>query len=149
MIYALLEVSDSSDMVSHAEDVVDTLAEALSAFWAVFSTEATAGTVALQIEKPGGPPPPLGLPGLKLDRQLPRSVPQRLGWINYWSTEAAAAIGFSEPSQVADVVFRFRKTESGYLLRLTNEPLDLGREDHVEIVKAMYNRFPAIGGRNQ
>ncbi|KFE70712.1 hypothetical protein DB31_5754 [Hyalangium minutum] len=99
------------------------------------------------VHKPGVPP--RGLPALKLPEKI-RSpeIPHRLGWLNYWSAAAAQAIGFPDPSRDADLLSRARRTGAGgWVVRLTDTPLDLDNPSHLAALMRAYERFPEIGGR--
>ena len=75
-------------------------------------------------------------------------VPRYLGWINYWSVAAAEAIGFPDPSRDAELLARARRTASGgWVVRLSEAPLDLDNPAHLETLRRVYERFPEIGGR--
>jgi hypothetical protein len=147
MLYALLEFSEDPRFVARAERVGEELSEALCAFWSVISPEATAADIASQIKKSDAGPPPFGLPALRRQYELAPQTPQRLGWINYWATGTAERIAWAGDIATATPGFHARPTKNGWLVRLTKDPLSLDREDHLELLFAMYNKFPAIGGR--
>ncbi|MFP2959484.1 DUF5953 family protein [Myxococcus sp. 1LA] len=153
--HALLDVHaelplDEATVVA-AGDVLESVAEHARAFWG-HATPFRAGVeIARQtrdpILKPGVPP--RGLPALKLPEQI-RSpeVPHRLGWLNYWSAAAAHAIGFPDPARDADLLSRARRTVTGgWVIRLTDRPLDLDNPEHLGALLRTYERFPEIGGR--
>ncbi|MFY0524328.1 DUF5953 family protein [Archangium gephyra] len=136
---------------SAAVDVLEAVAEGARARWghltpflaAVDIAEQTAPTLA------GPPSPPRGLPALKLSNKI-RSpeIPHRLGWLNYWSADAARAIGFPDPARDADLLSRSRRTATGgWVVWLTDAPLDLDNSAHLDALKQAYERFPKIGGR--
>jgi hypothetical protein len=76
-------------------------------------------------------------------------IPWFLGWLNYWSPAAAEAIGFPDPSRDAELLSRARRTATGgWVVRLTDEPLDLDNPAHLDALKRAYERFPEIGGRS-
>ena len=76
-------------------------------------------------------------------------IPHRLGWLNYWSAAAARAIGFPDPARDADLLSRSRRTATGgWVVRLTDVPLDLDNPAHLDALKRAYERFPEIGGRS-
>jgi hypothetical protein len=108
--------------------------------------------VAQQFRRPGDElhAPPHGLPSLKLPRYNPApEIPHYLGWLNYWSAAAARAIGFPDPSRDADLLSRSRRTATGgWVVRLTDAPLDLDNSSHRDALKRAYERFPEIGGRS-
>jgi hypothetical protein len=97
-----------------------------------------------------GPPcPPRGLPALRLPDKIRSSeIPHHLGWLNYWSEAAAQAIGFPDPVRDAELLSRARRTASGgWIVQLTEAPLELDNTTHLEALKRAYERFPQIGGR--
>jgi hypothetical protein len=90
------------------------------------------------------------LPGLKLFEHI-RSpeIPYYLGWLNYWSPAAAEAIGFPDPTRDAELLSRSRRTATGgWVVQLTDAPLDLDNPAHLDALKRAYERFPEIGGRS-
>jgi uncharacterized protein DUF5953 len=138
--------------IAAAVDVLAAIGDGARAFWG----HATPARAALEISrqtrdpvrKPGTPP--RGLPVLKLAEHI-RSpeTPHRLGWINYWSAAAAQAIGFPDPERDADLLSRSRRTATGgWVVRLTEVPLDLDTPSHLDALKRAYERFPEIGGRS-
>jgi hypothetical protein len=135
-----------------AADVLAAVAEGARAFWG-HATPFNAGVEIAAQTSPtlGGPPrPPRGLPALRLPREL-RSpeIPHRLGWLNYWSAAAARTIGFPDPSRDADLLTRARRTATGgWVVRLTEAPLDLDTPAHLDALLRAYERFPELGGRS-
>lgn len=74
--------------------------------------------------------------------------PERLGWSNYWSEATARWLGFPDQDLDRELLKRSRRTASGaWLVRITDEPLDLTRAEHVRCVAALYERFPRLGIR--
>ena len=72
-----------------------------------------------------------------------------LGWLNYWSDAAAEAIGFPDPARDADLISRSRRTATGgWVVQLTDTPLDLDNPAHLDALLRAYERFPEIGGRS-
>jgi hypothetical protein len=138
-------------VVAAAVDMLEHVAEGVRARWGVVAPGPVRLVIAAQTgPKSGGPErPPHGLPMLKLPWNI-RSpkVPRYLGWINYWSASAAEAIGFPDPSRDAELLARARRTASGgWVVRLTEAPLDLDNPAHLDALKRAYERFPEIGGR--
>src|SRR6218665_698459 len=99
------------------------------------------------VRKPGVPP--RGLPALRFPNSIrSHEVPRRLGWLNYWSAAAAKAIGFPDPARDADLLSRSRCTAmGGWVMQLTDAPLDLDNLAHLGVLERAYERFPEIGGR--
>jgi hypothetical protein len=135
-----------------ALDVLEEVAESARAFWGRVLPEGVAVRMAEQFRHPGDAPhvPPNGLPSLKLPWEF-RSpeIPQSLGWLNYWSAAAARAIGFPNPARDADLLSRSRRTAAGgWVVPLTEAPLDLDNPAHLDVLLRAYDRFPEIGGRS-
>jgi hypothetical protein len=74
--------------------------------------------------------------------------PALLGWLNYWSPRAANALGFPDPVKDAPILPLCRQFDDGaWLVKLTADPLDLQRPDHVAALAWAYQRFDKIGRR--
>jgi hypothetical protein len=138
--------------VAAAADVLEAVSEAAHAFWGDATPYSVRGDIVRQTKN--GPsdlePPPRGLPWLKLPREMPSpAIPQCLGWLCYWSVASARIIGFPDPARDAELLSRSRRTASGgWVVQLTDEPLDLDRPAHLDALKRAYERFPEIGGRS-
>jgi uncharacterized protein DUF5953 len=135
-----------------AADVLESMGETTRAFWGRATPEGVAAKMAQQVRHSVREPhvPPRGLPPLKLTEEI-RSpeIPARLGWLNYWSVAAARAIGFPDPARDAELLSRARRTATGgWVVRLTEAPLDLDTPAHLDALKRAYERFPEIGGRS-
>ena len=148
-IHAELPLDEA--VIVAAVNVLEGVAEGAQAFWG-YATPFSAGVeIARQtvdpVHKPGTPP--RGLPALKLPEKIHApEIPHRLGWLNYWSEAAARAIGFPDSARDADLLARSRRTVmGGWVVRLTDAPLDLENPAHLETLKRAYERFPKIGGR--
>ncbi|MBN1209765.1 MAG: hypothetical protein JXB05_33255 [Myxococcaceae bacterium] len=134
-----------------AAAVLEGVAEGACALWGRATPDDAAVDIAYQTAPtPGGPPSPRrGLPALKLFEHI-RSpeIPAYLGWLNYWSAAVARAIGFPDPARDAELLSRARRTASGgWVVQLTEAPLDLDDRAHLDALKRAYERFPEIGGR--
>jgi hypothetical protein len=80
----------------------------------------------------------------------PLGQPSRLGWLNYWHADVPAELGFPDANKDADLLQRSYRTPSGaWLVKLTEDSLDLTRPDHVEALARAYWRFDKIGKRMQ
>jgi hypothetical protein len=138
--------------VAAAADVLEAVAEGARAFWG-HATPFNAGVDIVRQTRNGLAElesSPRGLPSIKPPSYI-RSpeIPQYLGWLNYWSAAAAEAIGFPDPSRDAELLSRARRTATGgWVVRLTDEPLDLDNPAHLDALKRAYERFPEIGGRS-
>ncbi|MDC0708837.1 DUF5953 family protein [Stigmatella sp. ncwal1] len=152
---SLLEVHASLPLdgavIAALAELLEGVAEGAHALWG-HATPFNAGVeIARQTTDPVYKPgvPPRGLPALKFPEKIRSSeIPHRLGWLNYWSAAAAGAIGFPAPSRDADLLSRARRTASGgWIVRLTDAPLDLDNPAHLAALMRAYERFPEIGGR--
>jgi hypothetical protein len=140
-------------VVAAAVDMLENVAEGVGAKWGTVAPGPLRLVIAAQVGPKLGNPdgPPLGLPMLKLPWNI-RSpkVPRYLGWINYWSAAAAEAIGFPDPSRDAELLARARRTASGgWVVSLSEAPLDVDNAAHLEALKRAYERFQGIGGRSE
>ncbi|ATB51207.1 hypothetical protein MYMAC_006865 [Corallococcus macrosporus DSM 14697] len=138
-------------VIAAAAALLESVAEGARAFWGRATPHDAAVDIAYQTAPTlqGPPSPRRGLPALKLFQHL-RSpeIPYYLGWLNYWSAAAAKAIGFPDPARDADLLSRARRTASGgWVVQLTDAPLDLENPAHLDALKRAYERFPEIGGR--
>ncbi|WNG28035.1 hypothetical protein F0U62_31540 [Cystobacter fuscus] len=138
--------------IEAAADVLEAVGEGAHAFWGRLLLEEMAVMASEQFRHPGDEPhvPPKGLPSLELPWELPApEIPHYLGWMNYWSAAAARAIGFPDFARDADLLSRSRRTATGgWVVRLTEAPLDLDNPAHLDALKRTYERFPEIGGRS-
>ncbi|MDY7227885.1 DUF5953 family protein [Hyalangium rubrum] len=138
-------------VVAAAADVLEHVAEGVRAQWGLIALSPMMQVIADQTgPKLYGPEkPPRGLPALKFPEAIPApEIPRHLGWLNYWSAAAAKAIGFPDPARDAELLTRARPTASGgWVVQLTDAPLDLDNPAHLDALKRAYERFPVIGGR--
>lgn len=136
-----------------AGTVLGSIGDAARGFWGHATPYAASITIARQRDTSplavfAPEPPPLGLPSLRNPMVLPPELPHSLGWVNYWSAAAARAVGFPDPERDAELLTRARSTPAGgWLLRLTDAPLDLDNRAHLDTLLRAYERFPVIGGR--
>jgi hypothetical protein len=138
-------------VIAAAAALLEGVAEGARAFWGRATPDAAELDIAYQTAPTlqGPPSPRRGLPALKLFQHI-RSpeIPYYLGWLNYWSAAATKAIGFPDPARDADLLTRARRTASGgWVVQLTDTPLDLDNPTHLDALKRAYERFPEIGGR--
>ncbi|EPX60821.1 hypothetical protein D187_001472 [Cystobacter fuscus DSM 2262] len=148
-IHAMLPLEEAA--IAAAKGVLAGVAEGAQALWG----HITPGNVMLVIAEQmgpkmyGPPKPPRGLPALKLPNAIPApEIPHCLGWLNYWSDAASQTIGFPDPARDEELLSRARRTPSGgWVVPLTDAPLDLDNPAHLEALKRAYERFPEIGGR--
>ncbi|AEI62282.1 DUF5953 family protein [Corallococcus macrosporus] len=138
-------------VVAAAAAMLERVAEGTRAFWGRATPHDAAVDIAYQTAPTleGPPSPRRGLPALKLFEHIRApEIPYYLGWLNYWSAAAAQAIGFPDPTRDAELLSRARRTASGgWVVQLTDAPLDLDDPTHLDTLKRTYERFPEIGGR--
>ena len=138
-------------VVAAATSVLEGVADGARAFWGHASPYGYGSEVAQQVRRSTHAPErsPRGLPMLNLPEKLPApEIPCFLGWLNYWSA-AARAIGFPDPARDAELLARARRTPSGgWVVQLTDAPLDYDNPAHLDALKRAYERFPVIGGRD-
>lgn len=138
--------------MASAAEVLQQVAEGVRAQWGQLSPSPVMQVIADQTgpKRHGPDKPPRGLPALKFPEQLPSpEIPEYLGWLNYWSEGAAQAIGFPDPARDAELLSRSHRTATGgWVVQLTDSPLDLDDPSHLHALKRAYERFPEIGGRS-
>ncbi|CAM4296711.1 DUF5953 family protein [Corallococcus exiguus] len=138
--------------IAAAADVLEHVAEGIRAYWGLLAPSSVMQVIADQTgpKRHGPERPPLGLPALKLPEAISApEIPRHLGWLNYWSAEAAKALGFPAPARDAELLSRARRTATGgWVVRLTDAPLDLGNRAHLAALLWAYERFPEIGGQS-
>ncbi|NNB94169.1 hypothetical protein HI113_09665 [Corallococcus exiguus] len=138
-------------VISAAANVLEAVAEGAHAFWGQATPDGAALDIAYQTAPTleGPPSPRRGLPALKLFEHIRApEIPYYLGWLNYWSEASARAIGFPDPARDTEWLSRARRTATGgWIVQLTEAPLDLDDPAHLAALKRAYERFPEIGGR--
>ncbi|SEM13324.1 hypothetical protein SAMN05444354_11230 [Stigmatella aurantiaca] len=131
--------------------VLETMAEGAHAFWGRLMPSSVAAEMAQQVRHSTKElhAPPRGLPALNLTEDIPSpEIPHHLGWLNYWSAATSRALGFPAHDRDVNLLSRSRRTATGgWVLRLTDEPLDLDNPAHLDALLRAYERFPGIGGR--
>jgi hypothetical protein len=147
-----LEVHGSLPPDASVADALEAVAESARAHWGHATPAKASVDIARQTRnRTDDPePPPRGLPVLMSPGAMGSpEIPHRLGWLNYWSAEAARAIGFPEPARDAEWLSRARRTATGgWIVQLTDSPLDLDNPAHLDALLRAYERFSAIGGRS-
>ncbi|RKI73115.1 hypothetical protein D7X55_06110 [Corallococcus sp. AB049A] len=137
--------------LSVARPVLAVVSEAVRAFWAHVTPNHAAMDIGMQRSPRAGVTgnPRRGLPLLKHpDKLRAPEVPYHLGWLNYWSDATARLLGFPDATRDAELLTRSRRTTSGgWLVQLTDTPLDLDAPAHLDTLLRAYARFPGIGGR--
>lgn len=138
--------------ISAAVDVLEAVAESARAFWGHATPSNAAVEISRQTRDPSRKPgiPPRGLPVLRFSEYIRcPEIPHYLGWLNYWSEAAARALGFPDAARDAEWLSRARRTASGgWVVQLTEAPLDLDNPEHLNTLKRAYEHFPEIGGRS-
>jgi hypothetical protein len=73
---------------------------------------------------------------------LDQPVEMGLAWLNYWSDRVARVLRFPDPERDRPITGCYeRVADRGWLVRLTPEPLDLERPEHLERMQWAYDRF--------
>ncbi|RKG93095.1 DUF5953 family protein [Corallococcus terminator] len=141
----------NTECIAAAAAVLEGVAEGAHALWGHLSPEGYGGEVSQQVRHGAHGPErsPRGLPMLDMPWNLPApATPHFIGWLNHWSAAAAQVIGFPDPARDADLLSRSRRTASGgWIVQLTDSPLDLDKPAHLDALLRAYERFPMIGGR--
>jgi hypothetical protein len=139
-------------VIASAGTLLEGVADGARAYWGHASPYSYGSEVAQQFRRSTHEPEgsSRGLPMISLPEKLPApEIPWFLGWLNYWSPAAARAIGFPDPARDAALLSRSRRTASGgWVVQLTDTPLDLDNPAHLDALKQTYERFPEIGGRS-
>ncbi|MCY1047224.1 DUF5953 family protein [Corallococcus sp. bb12-1] len=149
-VHAKLPLDEA--MSAAAPGLLESVAEGALALWGHATPSKAAVEISRQtidpVHKPGVPP--RGLPALRFPEKLRSpALPHCLGWLNYWSAASAQAIGFPDPARDADLLSRSRRTATGgWIVQLTDAPLDLDDPAHLDTLLRAYERFPEIGGRS-
>jgi hypothetical protein len=142
---------DAAGIVA-AANVLEAVAEGARAFWGHVSPDGFGTEVAQQTRRSAHGPErsPRGLPMIELPENISApEIPEFIGWLNYWSAAAARAIGFPDPARDAELLSRARRTATGgWIVRLTDAPLDLDNPAHMDALLRAYERFLEIGGRS-
>lgn len=147
----VLSVQRAPYAVFAAEDLTVRLAEAVCPWYGRVLTGSAARAV--EGQKVATPsmariPAPFGLPHLFVDRGRRHPlVPMEVAWINVWSADTCELLGFRQDDE--RLFSSARVTSRGTrVLSLTTLPLDpAGHPDHVDALRAVYDRFPRIGCR--
>ncbi|MFB1483498.1 DUF5953 family protein [Corallococcus sp. RDP092CA] len=139
------------EMLAAVPEVLEAVAEVARAHWGHATPFRASVDIARQTRnRPDDLElPPHGLPVIASPGAMSSpEIPHRLGWLNYWSAAAAQTIGFPDPTRDAELLTRARRTASGgWVVQLTDGPLDLDDPTHLDALKRAYERFPKIGGR--
>jgi len=94
-----------------------------------------------------------GIPRLRLityGGAVDPAQPMHLGWLNYWSLATCAFLGFPDDTRHAALLMHSYRTPGGaWIVKLTPDPLDTRRADHVEILAAAYRQVPRVGVREE
>jgi hypothetical protein len=74
--------------------------------------------------------------------------PMYLGWLNYWSEATCAFVGFSGSKEDLELAPSSYQTPGGaWLVKLTDEPIDICCPEHMAALAAAYRRWPRVGKR--
>lgn len=74
--------------------------------------------------------------------------PEQVGWLNYWSEATCEYLGFPQLWREEQVLRLSHRTPKGaFLVRLSQEPLDIRNPDHVRLIASAYEHLPNLGVR--
>ncbi|RKH85451.1 hypothetical protein D7Y21_22955 [Corallococcus sp. AB045] len=139
-------------IIENATNMLAGIAESARGFWGHASQGSFGVEISEQLRRSANAPKlsPRGLPMLEMPWHLRSpAIPHYLGWLNYWSEAAAQAIGFPDAARDAELLSHSRRTPAGgWVVQLTEAPLDYDNPEHIEALRRAYERFPAIGGRD-
>ncbi|MCE9672305.1 DUF5953 family protein [Myxococcus stipitatus] len=134
-----------------AGELLERLAEVAGAEWGHATPRRALRNILEQAARPVSGPhrPPGGLPVLQLPVDLASPViPHHLGWINFWSAATARALGFPDATRDSEWLARAKRTGAGgWVVQLTDTPLDLDTPEHLATLLRAYERFGVVGGR--
>ncbi|HET9450241.1 MAG TPA: DUF5953 family protein, partial [Aggregicoccus sp.] len=75
-------------------------------------------------------------------------APLSLGWLNYWSAATAHWLGFPDEARDAEWLSRSTRTPAGaWVWRLTEQPFELSRPEHLEALARAYARFERLAAQ--
>jgi hypothetical protein len=147
-LYVFGELPGTPPFLERAPAMLARLVSGLDAHWGMVTPEAAHLEIASQVIPAGsGDTPPRGLPPLlrSFDELDGPNLPHRLGWVNYWSSATAARLRFPDERRDQEWLGRAQQTAGGWIVRITDEPLDLERAEHLDALQRAYARFGAIG----
>ncbi|AFE03352.1 hypothetical protein COCOR_00224 [Corallococcus coralloides DSM 2259] len=137
--------------IAMAARVLEAVGDSAQGWWGRMLTPSTVVELPRQTRRrwQDAPEPPRGLPVLEPLEMTPTPVvPHHLGWVNYWSAATVQRLGFPDPKRDAELMTRSRSTAfGGWVVKLTDTPLDLDDPTHLDALLRAYARFPGIGGR--
>jgi hypothetical protein len=74
--------------------------------------------------------------------------PHHFGWLNYWSQEVCAHVGFPERAERTSILEHSYRTPGGaWLVKLGSVPFEERNADHLKLLCAAYEAFPHVGNR--
>jgi hypothetical protein len=148
--YILLKTPQKPEYISKLTPLIEKLGDILEAFFITSDPGETAGKTNFRYQSGDYGENPYRLPWLAPMFQykiLPSAMADSFGWINYWSKKVANNAGFDpeKDKQYFDICY---PTQKGWLLQITKDPLNLEIPEHLEKLKAAYNRFKKVGGQD-
>jgi hypothetical protein len=149
MLDVKLAIPEEEPFIERAFDAVAALAEALGATWGSTTTRGCRHPIGMQTvhghEK--NHTVPFGLPALKPPDRLPHAlVPHRIAWLNYWCAGTVSRLG-SPAARGPGIAAAAVLASGACLWKLTDDPLDLDRAEHLRALLDAYEAFPQVGGR--
>ncbi|NJK64781.1 MAG: hypothetical protein HC921_20620 [Synechococcaceae cyanobacterium SM2_3_1] len=134
-----------------AFDLLFDLSETLKAYWGTISPNNLEGFTQKLLspeEKPFTPTFPRIMDPSSYSCP---AIPARLGWINYWSSEAMEQI---DPDRITDFSLLSPakmscSTNGSVIAQLTPLPLDITKDEDLIVLSNWYNKLPKIGNMQQ
>jgi hypothetical protein len=139
------------------EKLLAELGDILGAYYAAVLPPGNERLWATQFDARGSAQDPTlrerGIPRLRLTTYggaVAAAQPMYLGWLNYWSPATCAFLSFPDDTRHAALLTHSYRTPAGaWIVKLTPDPLDTRRPDHVEILAAAYRQVPRVGVREE
>lgn len=147
--YILMEF-DYSYIGHSLFELFNHLAIEMNAYWAKSNSSEIEGIINLQHLDTPEHANTYGLPKLfePKDFESPK-IPANLGWMNYWSKEPAEQSRISDPSVLPFFDKFYFNDEGSFAFKLTKELLSISNDEHILLIKNLYDRFPIIGNRHK
>lgn len=136
--------------------IIESFGDLIACYWAVASplslsrmtSRIAASLDDLNYVDPDNPVPP-GFPRMyHFGEKYEPWNPDKVGWLNYWSPKTCEHLGFPDESKDRELLKRSKRLKNGaWIVRLTDDPMDPSRPEHLEILRWAYRRFDSLGVR--
>jgi hypothetical protein len=141
MMWIDLSVLVQKDVVDTAAALLGEIAVAFGPLWGSMTLGSTQSSLF------HGGTPKHGLPRLYPEDAAPVAPPE-LGWLNYWSRPVCELLRFPDATKMTDVdlVARSREVKGGWIVALTQKPIEVDRPEDLDALRRGYERFAEVGG---